>query len=152
MYNQLQSKIRLLWDKFVNRETITYAVAGVLTTLVNFCSYHFFCNILGIKNLVANAIAWVIAVIFAYMINNIWVFQSKSKGIRNEIEKITKFFGARICSFGIEEVGLYVFVDIFFWNNMLVKAGLAVIVIILNYIFSKLFIFNNKKEIKNNYN
>lgn len=146
MMNQLPRQLRPIWERFVNRETITYAVAGVLTTIVNFFSYHFFCNILGITNLIANAIAWVIAIIFAYVVNDIWVFQSITKGIRKEIEKITKFFGARICSFGVEEVGLYVFVDMFHWNNLLVKAGLAVIVIILNYIFSKLYIFNDRKR------
>lgn len=146
MYKQLQRKIRPLWDRLVNRETITYAVAGVLTTLVNFYSYHFFCNILGIKNLVANAIAWVLAIIFSYIVNDLWVFRSETKDLRNEINKAIKFFSVRIGSFVVEEAGLYVFVDILFWNNMLVKAGLAVIVIIINYIFSKLFIFNNNKN------
>lgn len=146
MVNNLADRFRTLWNKLVNRETITYGIAGVLTTVVNFVSYHFFCNVLGIENLIANGIAWVIAVIFAYVVNDLWVFQSKTFGLRNEIEKITKFFGARIFSFVIEEAGMYVFVDILKFNNLIVKAGLAVIIIILNYIFSKLFIFNKSTK------
>jgi len=144
MFNKVKEKFIIYWDKFVNRETITYLIAGILTTVVNFISYHLFCNILGIENLIANAIAWVVAVVFAYIINDLWVFQSKRVGMRQEIEKITKFFGARICSFVIEETGMLFFVNILQLNNLIVKAFLAVIVIILNYFFSKLFIFNKR--------
>ncbi len=141
MLNKLPRTFRPYWGRLVNRETLTYVIAGGMTTLVNFISYHFFCNVLGIKNLIANGIAWVIAVIFAYIVNDMWVFRAKITGMRSEIEKITKFFGARILSFAVEESGMYVFVDILAWNNLLVKAGLAVIVIVLNYLFSKLYIF-----------
>lgn len=145
MINNLQEKLKPYLDKLINRETITYAVAGVLTTFVNFLAYHMLCNVVGIENLIANGIAWVIAVIFAYLINDLWVFQAKSAGIRDEIEKISKFFGARIFSFIIEESGMFLFVDVMKLNNLIVKAGLAVIVIILNYIFSKMFIFTKKE-------
>lgn len=142
MFNKQMIKLKPLWKRVVNRETITYGIAGVLTTLVNIYSYYLFCNILGIKNLIANAIAWIVAVVFAYIVNDIWVFQSKVEGLRKEVLKIAKFFGARIVSFLVEEAGLYVFVDVLHWNNLIVKAGLAVVVIILNYLFSKLYIFN----------
>lgn len=142
-----KEQIKILWDKFVNRETISYAIAGVLTTLVNFISYYLFCNIMGIENLIANGIAWMIAVIFAYIVNDVWVFQTKQISTHSQFNKITKFFGARIISFIIEEAGMLLFVDIMHFNNLLVKAGLAVIVIVINYIFSKLFIFNKGEEV-----
>ncbi|MDF2588236.1 MAG: GtrA family protein [Anaerocolumna sp.] len=140
-----KDKFNLIWSKLVNRETITYIIAGVLTTIVNFISYYVFCNLLGIENLFANVIAWIIAVIFAYVINYVWVFRSKKGEKKQELEKVSKFFGARLFSLGVEELGLYVFVNILNWNNLIVKASLAVIVIILNYFFSKVFIFNEKK-------
>lgn len=140
-----KDKFNLIWSKLVNRETITYIIAGVLTTIVNFISYYVFCNLLGIENLFANVIAWIIAVIFAYVINYVWVFRSKKGENKQELEKVSKFFGARLFSLGVEELGLYVFVNILNWNNLIVKASLAVIVIILNYFFSKVFIFNEKK-------
>ncbi len=144
MFTKLDKIFKVYWDKYVNRETITYAIAGVLTTVVNYFSYYLFCRIMGIETLIANVIAWVIAVVFAYIINDKWVFQSIKVSVRNEIEKIIKFFGARIFSLIVEEAGLLLFVSILGWNDLIVKAALAVVVIIMNYFFSKLFIFNKK--------
>ncbi len=145
--NELQetSLIIKLWKKFVNRETITYAIAGVLTTLVNLISFDLIANKMHVNDLVANVIAWILAVSFAYLVNNFWVFHS---GVGNEIEKIFKFFGARLVTLGIEEVGILCFVTWLHFNNMAVKLGLAVIVIIVNYIFSKLYIFNRDMDEK----
>ncbi|MBO5198261.1 MAG: GtrA family protein [Lachnospiraceae bacterium] len=137
-------KFKRLFERFVNRETISYVIFGGLTTVVNFVVYYLFCNILGITTLVANAIAWVAAVVFAYVTNNIWVFQSKFESVKTEAEKIIKFFGARVFSFLIEEAGLLLMVDLAGMNNLIAKLILAVVVVILNYVFSKLFIFNNK--------
>lgn len=133
--------IKKCWNVFVNRETITYAIAGVATTVVNFIAYHVFCNMLGIPNLIANAIAWVIAVAFAYIVNARWVFLEKFEGWKKEWERIWKFTGARIVTFVIEEVGMFLLVDVLHGPNLIMKAIVAVLVIILNYVFSKLFVF-----------
>lgn len=125
----------------LSREVITYGIAGVLTTVVNYISYYVLCNILGIENLIANAIAWVIAVVFAYEVNARVVFLSPRDTIREEAVKVSKFFGARVLSFLVEELGLFVFVNVLGYHNLIVKAILAVVVIIMNYILSKLFIF-----------
>jgi putative flippase GtrA len=130
-----------LIKKIVNRETITYIIAGVLTTIVNFISYESLYR-LGFKNLTANAIAWVIAVTFAYIVNKKQVFLSKSNSVNDEARKVSKFFGARLITLGVEQVGMYIFIDVLGFYRLLVKAVIAVIVIILNYIFSKIFIFN----------
>lgn len=133
-----------LIKKIVNRETIAYIIAGVLTTIVNFISYESLYR-LGIKNLTANAIAWVIAVTFAYIVNKKQVFLSKSNSINDEARKVSKFFGARLITLVVEQVGMYIFIDILGFYRLLVKAVIAVIVIILNYLFSKIFIFNKDK-------
>ena len=135
-----------LWKKFVNRETITYAIAGVLTTLVNLKTFDIIANKMKVNDLVANIIAWIIAVSFAYLVNNFWVFHSGIGKESKEVEKIFKFFGARLVTLGIEEAGILCFVTWLHFNNMVVKLGLAVIVIIVNYIFSKLYIFNKDEE------
>lgn len=135
--------IRLI-KKIVNRETIAYIIAGVLTTIVNFISYECLYR-LGFKNLTANAIAWVIAVAFAYIVNKKQVFLSKSNSLSDEARKMSKFFGARLITLGIEQAGMYIFVDVLGFYRLLVKAIIAVIVIILNYLFSKIFIFNKKQ-------
>lgn len=137
----MKTLISKLIKKVVNRETITYIIAGVLTTIVNFISYESLYR-LGFKNLTANAIAWVIAVTFAYIMNKKQVFLSKSKSIHDEARKVSKFFGARLITLGVEQLGMYIFIDVLGFYRLLVKAIIAVIVIILNYIFSKIFIFN----------
>lgn len=142
---EVEKVIKKLWKLFVNRETITYGIAGVSTTVVNFIAYHLFCNVLGIPNLVANAIAWVIAVSFAYVVNARWVFQDKQEDAAGESKKIVKFFSARLVTFGVEELGMFILVDLLHGPNMIMKAVVAVLVIILNYIFSKLFVFTKKK-------
>jgi putative flippase GtrA len=134
----------VIYKKFVNRETIAYIIAGVLTTIVNFASYEGLYR-MGIPNLTANAIAWVVAVAFAYVVNRNNVFQSKSSSAKEEAAKIVKFFGARLATFVVEEGGMFLFIDILGFYRLLVKALLAVVVILLNYILSKLYIFNNKK-------
>ena len=143
---EVKTVIKKLWKLFVNRETITYGIAGVSTTIVNFIAYHLFCNILGIPNLIANAIAWVIAVAFAYVVNARWVFQDKQEDAAAESKKVVKFFGARIVTFGVEELGMFILVDLLKGHNLIMKAIVAVLVIILNYIFSKLFVFTKKKD------
>ncbi|MDF2542135.1 MAG: GtrA family protein [Herbinix sp.] len=137
-----KSLIIKLMEKIFSREFIMYGIAGVLTTIVNFISYHLLCNILLIPNLISNIIAWVFAVSFAYVINNRMVFLAMEDDKKKEAIKITKFFSARLITLGVEELGLLIFVDFMGFYNLLVKACLAVIVIILNYIFSKLYIFN----------
>jgi len=123
MYKKLMSYIKKFWCKFVNREIITYTLAGIMTTIVNFITYYILCNILGIENLIANTIAWVAAVSFAYIVNDLWVFQSER-----------------------ESLGMFLFVNLLKCNNLIVKASLAFIVIILNYLFSKVYIFKNQKD------
>lgn len=141
----IMTKLIGLYKKIINRETITYGIAGVLTTIVNFASYEGMYR-LGVPNLTANAIAWVIAVAFAYVVNKKNVFLSKSDTVKDEASKLTKFFGARLVTLAVEQLGMYIFINRLGFYRLLVKACLAVIVIILNYIFSKLYIFNEKSE------
>lgn len=138
-----KKKLTELITMIVNRETVAYAVAGGLTTIVNFTSYEGLYR-LGIPNLTANAIAWVIAVTFAYIVNKVNVFRSKSSTIKDETQKITKFYGARLITLGIEQLGMYLLIERLGFFRLLVKASVSIIVIILNYLFSKLYIFRKK--------
>lgn len=133
-----------LLKKIVNRETISYSIFGVLTTIVNLVSYEVLYR-LGLSNLTANWLAWAIAVTFAYVVNKWNVFRSKSSTIKEEIIKMVKFYGARLLSLGVEQLGMYVFVELMGIYRWIVKGTLAVIVIIINYIFSKLYIFIDRK-------
>ena len=126
------------------RELILYGIFGVLTTIVNILVYYICSNLLHIHYLISTIIAWVISVLFAYTTNRKFVFESKNKNI---VKEIISFFSFRILSGIIDVAIMYIFVDIFKWDDLIVKILSNVVVIILNYIFSKLFIF--KKESSN---
>lgn len=144
--SHLIEKGKMLWNKVVNKETISYGIAGVLTTIVNFVSYEGLFR-LGIPNLTANQIAWVIAVTFAYIVNKAGVFQSKSQTIREELDKILKFYGARVVTLGIEQLGMYLFTERIAGPRLMVKAMISILVIIINYLFSKLVVFRKNTKI-----
>lgn len=132
--------------KLINREVITYIIAGVLTTLVNIAVYHTTCNLLGIESLIANAIAWFLSVLFAFVVNDKFVFIQEKMPPKQEFLKMIKFFAARLFSFFIDEGGMLLLVDILAVNNMLSKIAMNVIVVILNYFLSKVFIFQTSEE------
>ncbi len=151
--------------KFINKETIIYLVFGVLTTVVNLVVFKIFDVIFtSVTNtdltLLTNFIAWVAAVVFAYVTNKLWVFESKSWKISVLKKEIPSFVGARVLTLGIEQLGLLIFItwlgfekyslDVFgifsVGGKMLVKAGLAVIVVVTNYVLSKFIIFKNKDK------
>ena len=143
---QAQMMIKKLWKKFVTRETVSYVIVGLLTTAVNLVSFDIICNKWGVNHLIANVIAWVLAVTFAYITNNLIVFRSGIAETTKELQKIIKFFSARLVTLGLEEVGLLIFVTWLHFPNMIVKLVLGVLVIIVNYILSKLFIFKTTSK------
>ena len=133
------AKIRELIMKY--RSMILYVVFGALTTLVNMAAYALCFSVLGIPNVPSTIIAWVLAVSFAFVTNKLWVFDSKSWDGRTLRHEIPAFFGARLLT-GLLDVGImYLAVDVLHWNALLWKLISNVIVIILNYIASKLVIF-----------
>ena len=142
--------------KILNRETVTYLIFGVLTTLVN---HFFFWR--GIKlfgdayTLLINVGCFIIAASFAYVTNKLFVFESKSWRWEILRRELPAFFGARIVSFLIEEAGLWISKDLLHVGRyellgvngiMIAKLALNVLVVVLNYVFSKLFIFKKGQQ------
>ncbi len=135
-----KNQIKKIYVK--NKELINYIIVGALTTLVSVSSYWLFRFI--IKNyIILSVISWIMAVAFAYITNRIFVFNSKNKNI---IEEIIKFFSCRLLTLGLEVILMMLFVSIFKINDMVSKIILQFVVLALNYVFSKIFIF--KKEEK----
>lgn len=130
-------------NKLLNKETILYLVFGVLTTVVNFVVFTPL-NELGMNSIIANTIAWFMAVLFAYITNKIFVFNSKTTGFMAITREIIMFFAARILSLLVENVGLFI-ADILDVNTYVAKVFLAVLVVIINYVLSKLIIFSKKQ-------
>ena len=141
------------------KELIIYGLFGVGTTLVNFLTYKLFNMLLGVEYyLVSNIVAWFVSVVFAYVTNKLFVFESKSWNVRVVAKEVPSFFAARVFSFVVEEAGLFLLVDILgmknfsadiyglrISGNMISKVILAFAVVVLNYFFSKFVVFRKKK-------
>lgn len=152
-------KIKTLILKY--KELILYVIFGALTTGVNFVSFWLLERIFGSDGkvyLFTNAAAWLISVIFAYVTNKIFVFESKRADAKSLLKEAGEFLGARVFSFFIEEAGLWLLVDaiglkkysfsivgIEITGQLISKVILAVVVVVLNYVFSKFIIFKKKK-------
>lgn len=132
----MKDKIILLLKQY--REIIAYLIFGVLTTLVNIVVYFVASNLLGVNYLISNFLAWFISVLFAYITNRAYVFESTSSQF---IKEAIKFFGSRLTT-GLIDMGLmWLLVSFTPINDILIKILVNIIVIVLNYIFSKLFVF-----------
>lgn len=122
---------------------IRYVVIGVLTTVVNIVVFFVFKH-LGVNYLVANTIAWFVSVVFAFFTNKRIVFQSKSKNAAAFAE-MALFFILRAVSLILDDGLMYLGISVMMLNTGVVKIAVQIIVIITNYIFSKL-IFIHPKE------
>ena len=123
------------------KEIMAYLFFGVCTTVVNFVIYFACTQILDINYLIANALSWIGAVAFAYVTNRIWVFKSKSKGIRAIFKEILTFVSCRLFSGVIDMLIMFIGVDILGISDGITKLATQVIVVVLNYVFSKWIIF-----------
>ena len=128
-----------------NKEVLLYLFFGGLTFLVSVISYAYFNVTLGINELVANIISWVLAVAFAFFTNRIWV-QAPTETVSQFLMQLIRFFMGRVATLVVEEVILLVFITILGFNSMAVKVIAQVIVIVLNYVISKLVVFRKKND------
>ena len=133
--------IQTLFEKFVNYETISYLVVGVLTTIISIAAFAGCYRKLKMSTVVSNIISWIIAVVFAYVANKIFVFQSPSWEMAVVIKELIGFVSARLLTLGFDIAIIYITVDKLHWNDILCKIGSNVVVMIVNYVASKLFIF-----------
>lgn len=129
------------------KHIICYLFFGLITTVVNIGTYWLCYDILHIPNLISNFIAWVTAVIVSFVTSKIWVFESKSWNRSVLIPEIIKFFGARIATFLIDEAIMGVGVDLLHFNGMIMKVVSGIVVVILNYVFSRLWVFGKNSGV-----
>ena len=138
MIQKLRSLLVKYWD------ILTYLVFGVLTTVVNYAVYLPVYNFCGISAAVSNMIAWVVAVAFAFLTNKPFVFHSHDWSAQTVMPELTKFVSCRIASGALETVILFLSVDCMNWNGNIWKLVTQVLVIIINYVGSKLLVFRKK--------
>lgn len=137
-----------LWKKLINKETILYLVFGILTTVINIAVCGLLADILKWDIYLSNTIAWILSVIFAFVTNKIFVFNSKTTDAKILLKETVSFLIARLISLGFDMLAVWLMVDLWGVNIWIGKIISNIIVIIMNYIFSKLFIFNNKQHTK----
>ena len=128
------------------KELILYVFFGGLTTLVNWGSYWVLADIFHVPYLWATAIAQILSILFAYVTNRVWVFESRAKGFTAVFWEMVRFFGCRGASFVLDLVCMRVGVGGLHVNDKVMKLLSNVIVIIVNYVFSKVFVFRKPRE------
>ena len=138
-------KILELYKKY--KEIINYMIFGGLATLVNFISYYIVARTLNVDEVISSGLSWFCAVLFAYVTNKLFVFESKKDSKKEMIKEMISFFLARIVSGALCDVGTFaLMVKVLNINDIIAKLVTQVMVVIVNYIFSKLIF---KKENKN---
>ncbi len=141
-------KFKPFYDK--RKDLVLYAFFGILTTVVSFCSFWAFEVIL--KNVhwhvyISNTISWICAVEFAFFTNRRWVFNSPTNTFYSFIRQMALFYTGRFVSFLIEMFLMWAFVTMLGVNSLVVKIFATIIVLIINYIVSKLVVFRKKPDL-----
>lgn len=139
-------KIKKLYNNY--KEIVNYLIIGVLTTVVSLVSFYLirifvFTNDSQFDIQLANIISWILAVLFAFVTNKKYVFESKSTGYQKFLEMI-KFYVSRLTTLGVEMFVMWLLTSPLKVDDMISKIIVQFIIVILNYVFSKLFVFKKK--------
>ena len=128
------------------KEQILYIIFGVFTTVLNFLVYIIFTRVFEANFLISNAVAWLLAVIFAFITNKIYVFNSTDYNIKFIMKEFLEFTISRIFT-GLLDIGLlYLFVSIIYMNDLISKIIIGIIITILNYVISKMYVFRGGEK------
>lgn len=142
LIGKVSPKLGGLCDKlWSNTELVAYLFAGVATTVVNYVVYFLATRTLGMGVMAGTWTAWVVAVAFAYWVNKVFVFHTHCESAAALMKEAAGFAAMRLASLGMETVIMYVTVELLSLNDLVMKLITNFVVIILNYVFSKLFIF-----------
>ncbi len=125
-------------NKKITREIFLYVFFGALTTLINIVVYWLLYYGLSVSNTASTIISWLLSVLFAYVTNKAWVFE---KGNKPAIKEAAEFFASRVSTGVLDLLIMYVFVEVLLFEGGIIKLLSNVIVIVLNYLLSKLFVF-----------
>lgn len=143
-------RIKTLVIKY--KEPILYLFFGGCTTLVSWVTYALFAGALGLGVNVSNGLSWLLSVLFAFVTNKLFVFESKARDPKTLLRELGSFFSARIFTGLLTMLGVPLLMkigldqSILGVEGMLAKVSMSVIEILLNYVFSKLFIFRKSKK------
>ena len=128
------------------KQIIVYLILGVLTTLISWGVYYLCYNCFRMPNVVSNIISWIMAVAFAFVTNKIWAFESKSWERSVWFPEACKFVAGRAGTGLLETLLMWILVDLLKGNGMIMKMAVSVIVLVLNYVISKILVFRQDTE------
>ena len=134
--------MRVLLQKY--RGLILYGVFGALATAINIAVYALCYRVLRLPNVPSNVLAWALAVLFAFVTNKLYVFESKSLERGTVLRELLSFVGARLATGLLDLAVMFVGVDLLHGPDLVFKGASNIVVIILNYVFSKLIVFRKK--------
>ena len=137
-------KILNIYNQF--KEQILYIVFGVLTTAINIIAFFACSRLINLGLIPSNIIAWILSVLFAFITNKIYVFNSKNYSFSIVLRELIDFTVARGATGILDLLLMYLFVSVIGIEDMISKIVINIIVIILNYVLSKLYVFKNKKQ------
>ena len=137
--------MKKLIEKLYGNSVVRYVFFGGCTTLVNLVSFYILRK-LKVELNTANIISIILAILFAYVVNSKYVFQDKCDSLKAHIQPFCKFIGARPVTMVIEVGGVWLLVSVIGMGDMIGKFLTQFIVLILNYIFSKFFVFTTGKN------
>ena len=123
------------------KSILMYLFFGICTTVINIVTYWIFYIYLDFPNILSTIFSWIISVLFAYITNKLWVFESRSFDKKVLVREITTFFGARFISGILDLAVMFLFVDVFLFPAMIIKFISNIFVVIFNYVASKVVIF-----------
>lgn len=134
--------IKALYQKY--KDIIPYGIFGVLTTVVNVIVYWTAARLLGLGVMPSTVIAWILAVLFAYITNRKWVFHSTAVTAAEIRKEIFSFFACRLATGVLDWACMFIFVDLLKFYDVAIKVLANILVILLNYVASKLIIFKKR--------
>lgn len=123
---------------------IYYVVFGVLTTLINIGVYALAYKTMQLDNVPSNIIAWIVAILFAFVVDKLYVFEARNMELKNVLYELVKFIGARLTTGLFDLAIMFVGVDVLHGPAIIIKVAANIMVIILNYVLSKLVVFRKK--------
>jgi len=143
--------MKKLWDWGLGmyrkyQEAIDYLFWGGVAFVLSMVLFYIFANMMMIEEQIANVITWIICVIFTYLTNRTFVFKSKTTGMKAITKEFTEFTTARLATLVLENIVLFICIDLLLWHNMIAKLIGQFLVIVSNYILSKVWIFKKKEK------
>jgi len=140
--------VRKMFFLCYNNKVLRYIFYGGLATLVNLVTYYLLRSLLHLPIVPANILSVFTAMMFAYFTNSRFVFESKSRGLKERFPEFVRFVAGRLFTMVVEVGGVWFMADVLKIHDYVAKLIIQFIVLVLNYIISKLLVFTKKKDAK----